>query len=178
MKLTRKRLKQIIREELQREERMSLAEGMEDLGAAIINDLIKRFKAGELKEDAQELIINELDEEESEGLMEFINDKKWEDVIDTTLTAVEGMIKASLNNDEDEFTSAKMFLQSALDRLAETLQAANLTPGGVAVGKLAYLDRINALWRGDPETAGSEPDVQEYRELRDRVARIMYRMHQ
>ena len=59
MKITRNRLKQIIREELQREERINLSEGLEDLGAAILNDLIKRFKAGELKEDAEEFIMNE-----------------------------------------------------------------------------------------------------------------------
>ena len=227
MKITRNRLKQIIREELQREvsgenaiDPMEIANiplfeeqmteelgtvaqiaigipigimawkvgwgmlaalakaalrGQQAIGTAAIKQVLESFKAGGLKQDAQEFLMNELGEEERAAMMELTNDEEFEEAVGAAIAGVAGIMEAANNNDEDEFARAKIMLEIALADVAEKMQWAGLSPEGAAAGKVAYLDRINAIWQGDLNTAQSKPNVDNYKTQRDRAARIMGR---
>jgi hypothetical protein len=227
MKITKQRLKQIIREELQREvsgenaidpmeianiplfeeqmtEELSTAaqiaigipigimawkvgwgmlaalaraalRGKQAIGAAAVKQVLESFKAGGLKQDAQEFLMNELDEEERAAMMELTNDEEFEEAIGAAIAGVAGIMEAANNNDEDEFARAKIMLELSLAQVATKMEYAGLTPEGVAAGKVAYLDRINAIWQGDLDTAQSKPSADNYRTQRDRAAQVMGR---
>jgi hypothetical protein len=227
MKLTKQRLKQIIREELQREvsgenaidpmeianiplfeeqmtEELSTAaqiaigipigimawkvgwgmlaalaravlKGNGAIGAAAVKQVLESFKAGGLKEDAQEFFMNELDEEERAAMMELTNDKEFEEYIGAAIAGVAGIMEAANSNDEGEFARAKIMLELSLAQVATKMEDAGLSPEGVAAGKVAYLDRINAIWQGNLETALNKPSADNYRTQRDRAAQVMGR---